>query len=120
MSGGLWAAFDAVLEPGSAFVLDALRFDERMLASRAVITGEGKLDHQSLAGKLVSEIATRARQSGVPCHAVVGRRDLDPFGARVLDLQVIREAGTPAALREAGRALAEVVSLTSAERHVAR
>jgi glycerate kinase len=77
-----------------------------MRAARAVVTGEGKLDAQSLTGKVVSEVATRARQAGVPCHAIVGTRELDTFGARILDLQTIREAGTPAALRAAGRSLA--------------
>lgn len=111
LSGGLWAALDAELAPGAAFVLDALGFDVRMRDARAVVTGEGKLDEQSLAGKLVSEIATRARQAGVPCHAVVGRRELDAFGARVLDIGTVREAGTPAQLEAAGRALAEVVAV---------
>ena len=109
LSGGLWAAFGAELVPGASFVLDAVEFDRRMRTARAVVTGEGKLDQQSLAGKLVSEIATRARQSGVPCYAVVGTRELDSFDARVLDLQVVLEAGTPARLRAAGQRLAEVV-----------
>ncbi len=109
LSGGLWAAFGAELVPGAAFVLDALDFDSRMRAARAVVTGEGKIDQQSLAGKAVSEVATRARQSGVPCYAVVGRRELDAFGARVLDLQAILEAGTVAELEAAGRRLAEFV-----------
>jgi glycerate kinase len=106
LSGGLWAALGAELVPGAAFVLDAIGFDGRMRAARAVVTGEGKLDAQSLTGKVVSEVATRARQAGVPCHAIVGTRELDTFGARILDLQTIREAGTPAALRAAGRSLA--------------
>ena len=109
LSGGLWAAFRAELVPGAAFVLDAVDFDLRMRRARAVLTGEGKLDQQSLAGKLVSEIATRARQSGVPCYAVVGRRELDTFGARVLDLQMVIESGTVGRLRAAGRTLAEVL-----------
>ena len=106
LSGGLWAALGAELVSGAAFVLDAIGFDARMRAARAVVTGEGKLDAQSLTGKVVSEVATRARQAGVPCHAIVGTRELDTFGARILDLQTIREAGTPAALRAAGRSLA--------------
>jgi glycerate 2-kinase len=109
LSGGLWSAFGAELVPGASFVLDAVEFDARMLEARAVVTGEGKLDQQSLAGKLVSEIATRTRQSGVPCYAVVGTNELDSFGARVLDLQVVLEAGTPAGLRSAGERLAELV-----------
>jgi glycerate 2-kinase len=109
LSGGLWSAFGAELVPGASFVLDAVEFDARMLAARAVVTGEGKLDQQSLAGKLVSEIATRTRQSGVPCYAVVGTNELDSFGARVLDLQVILEAGSPTTLRSAGKQLAELL-----------
>jgi glycerate 2-kinase len=109
LSGGLWAAFGAELVPGAAFVLDAIDFDRRMRSARAVVAGEGKLDQQSLAGKAVSEVATRARQSGVPCFAVCGRRELDTFGARVLDLQAALEAGTVPELERAGRELVELM-----------
>ena len=57
LAGGLWAAFGAALEPGAAFVLDALGFDARMRAARAVVTGEGRLDEQTLEGKAVGEVA---------------------------------------------------------------
>ena len=53
-------------------------------------------------GKVAGEIATRARQAGVPCHAIVGANALDRFGARILDLQTIHEAGTPRELELAG------------------
>jgi glycerate 2-kinase len=109
LSGGLWAALGAELVPGAAFVLDALGFDSRMRAARCVITGEGKLDEQSLVGKLVSEIATRARQAGVPCHVVAGTRGLDAMGARVLDLERVLEASTLDELQAAGRELAEAI-----------
>ena len=59
------AALLATLEPGAPFILDALDFDDRMRASRAVVTGEGKLDEQTLQGKLVGEIGTRTRQAGM-------------------------------------------------------
>jgi glycerate 2-kinase len=109
LSGGLWGAFGAELVPGAAFVLDEVGFDARMRSSRAVVTGEGKLDMQSLVGKVVSEVATRARQSGVPCHAIVGTRDLDAMGARILDLDRVIAATTLAELEAAGSALAEVL-----------
>ncbi len=106
LAGGLWAALGAELVPGASFVLDAIGFDARMRAARAVVTGEGRLDSQSLAGKAVSEVATRSRQAGVPCHAIVGSRGLDSFGARVLDLGIVLEAGTEHQLEQAGRELA--------------
>ena len=109
LSGGLWAELGAELVPGAAFVLDAIDFDRRMRVARAVVAGEGKLDQQSLAGKAVAEVSTRARQAGVPCYAVVGRRELDSFGQRMLDLQAVLEAGTPAELEQAGRALVRLM-----------
>jgi glycerate kinase len=109
LAGGLWSKFGAQLVPGASFVLDALAFDQRMRNARAVVTGEGKLDTQSLAGKAVSEIATRTRQAGVPCHAIVGARELDAFGLRVLDLQAVLEARTLDGIEAAGRALAELL-----------
>ena len=109
LSGGLWAEFDAELVPGAQFVLDAVDFERRMRVARAVVTGEGKLDQQSLAGKLVSQVSTRARQGGVPCHAIVGTRELDSFGVRVLDLQAVFEASTPRQISAAARRLADVL-----------
>jgi len=111
--GGIAAALaracDATLESGAAFVLEQLDADARMRAARAVIVGEGRLDLRTLAGKAPGELATRARQSGVPCFAVVGSRTLDAFGGRILDLQAVLEASTAAELELAGRQLATVV-----------
>jgi glycerate kinase len=108
LSGGLWAFRGAKLVPGAAFVLDAIGFDELMRAARFVVTGEGRLDAQTLEGKACAEVATRARQGGVACHAVVGRNDLDEFRARVLDFGLVIEARDLAELEAAGRRLAEI------------
>jgi glycerate kinase len=113
LAGGLWAAFGARLEPGSAFVLDAVDFDTRLRRARAVVVGEGRLDHSTLEGKAVFEISTRARQIGVPAHAIVGHNAMDRFDARILDLQAILEGGDEAALERAGRALAELCDPTA-------
>jgi glycerate kinase len=109
IAGALWAAVGARLQGGAPFVLDAVDADARMRAAHAVIVGEGRLDLGTLAGKAPGELATRARQSGVPCFAVVGSRTLDAFGGRILDLQTVLEAGDPAALEAAGRRLATLV-----------
>jgi glycerate 2-kinase len=108
LSGGLWAFRGARLVPGAAYLLDAIGFDELMRAARFVVTGEGRLDAQTLEGKACAEVATRARQGGVACHAVVGQNDLDSFRARVLDFGLVLEAGDEAELEAAGRRLAEL------------
>lgn len=114
LAGGLWAQFGAELAGGAAFVLAAVDYDARMRAARAVVTGEGRLDRQSLAGKVVSEVATRARQAGVPCHAVVGSNALELFDLRILDLQLVLEASTLAELEAAGAELGAVLRDESA------
>jgi glycerate kinase len=96
----------ARLVAGVPFVLEALEFDARMRAAHALIVGEGRLDRATLRGRVTGEIATRARQSGVPCHAVVGANAIDRFDARILDLQAIIRAGTITELEDAGEALA--------------
>jgi glycerate kinase len=110
LSGGLWAVHGAVLEAGASWILDALDFDARMRAARAVVTGEGRLDEQTLEGKLVGEIGTRARQAGVPLHAIVGTDRLDGFGKRIIDLQLVQEATDLAAMEAAGERLGRALA----------
>ncbi len=105
LSGALWSEHGARLQHGPTFVLGALGFDERMRAAAFVVTGEGRIDEQTLQGKLVGEVATRCRQAGVPCHGVVGRIDLDPFSERILDFASLTEATTLEELEQAGRRL---------------
>jgi glycerate 2-kinase len=107
LSGGLWARFGARLAPGAAYVLDEIGFDDIMRASAFVVTGEGRLDDQTLQGKIVGEVATRCRQAGVACHAVVGRNELDPFAQRIIDLDSVEEATDPGEMRAAGRRLVD-------------
>jgi glycerate kinase len=111
LAGGLWAFAGAQLRPGAVLVLDTLDFDARMRESFAVVTGEGKLDDQTLAGKALFEVATRCRQSGVPCCAVVGADELDAFGKRLLDVEVAQAA-------RSGTASAD--DIERAARHLAR
>jgi glycerate kinase len=106
LAAALWARYDARLVPGAPFVLDELGFDARMRAARAVVVGDRRLERATLAGRVSAEIAVRARQSGVPCHAVAAVNALEPFDARILDLQAIVEATTIDELEAAGERLA--------------
>jgi glycerate kinase len=85
---------------------DSLDFDARMRRARAVVVAAGHLDHAALRGSVAFEIATRARQAGVPSYAVTARDTLDRFEARILDLQLVVEARSSRALVTAGRRLA--------------
>jgi glycerate kinase len=114
LAGGLWAVLEARLVGGARFVLDSLDFDRRLRAARAVVTGEGRLDEGTLEGKAAGEVATRARQAGVPAFAVAGSNALDLFDQRILDLGKIIEAGTAHELEAAGRTLAATIGMPGA------
>jgi len=72
VGGGLVAMLGAKLVPGAELVLDTVEFDRRVRGADLVITGEGRLDSQSLQGKAALAVARRSAQAGVPCYALVG------------------------------------------------
>jgi glycerate kinase len=94
LSGGLWAGLGAALEPGAPYVLDAVRFDDRLSGARAVIAGEGRIDEQSVMGKIVGEIGDRALRADVPLYAIVGRNSVPAEAAAQIALRAVREATT--------------------------
>jgi glycerate kinase len=72
LGAGVIAFAGAKLMPGIDIVLDTVKFDEIVKETDLVITGEGKIDGQSLRGKVVAGIAKRAKLHDVPVIAVVG------------------------------------------------
>jgi glycerate kinase len=72
MGGGMVSFFGSRLQMGIETVLDAVNFDGIVQDADMVFTGEGKLDTQSLRGKVVIGTARRAKKYGVPVIAVVG------------------------------------------------
>ena len=67
-------ALGGQLRSGSDLCLDLAGFDEAVDEVDLVITGEGRLDVQTLLGKAPLKVATRAKAAGVPTIAVVGSR----------------------------------------------
>jgi hypothetical protein len=88
--------------------LDTIDFDARMRRARALVIAAERLEEQTLAGSPIFELATRARQGGVPAYAVTAENALAPFDARILDLQLVIEARSTRALANAGRRLASL------------
>jgi glycerate kinase len=72
LGAGLVAFASAQLKPGIEIILDAVKFSALIADADLIITGEGKIDGQSLRGKVPIGIADRARDSGVPVIAIVG------------------------------------------------
>ena len=61
MAGALWAVAGGELKPGADAVLDILGFEDRLAGATLVVTGEGRIDAQTLQGKLPAVVARRAR-----------------------------------------------------------
>ncbi len=72
MGGGMVAFFQSSLEMGIEVVLDTVHFDRELDDTDIVFTGEGKIDFQSLRGKVVIGIARRTKKKDVPLVAIVG------------------------------------------------
>ena len=75
-AGGLGYAFlmflDGVLQPGIDIVLDEIRLEEAIAQADLVITGEGRLDAQTLMGKTPAGVAGLAKKYGKPVIAAAG------------------------------------------------
>ena len=72
MGGGAVAFFHGKMQMGIEVVLDTVDFDRIVKGARLVITGEGRLDGQSLQGKVIDGVAKRASRANVPVVAIVG------------------------------------------------
>lgn len=72
LGAGLIAFCDAQIESGADLVLDILHFDTYLRQVDLVITGEGKLDEQTIHGKAPFSVARRSKKYGIPVIAVAG------------------------------------------------
>ena len=72
LGAGMVAFLGAQLRPGIEAVLDLVRFDTRLDGCDLVLTGEGRLDTQSVRGKVISGVAKHAKEKSVPVVAIVG------------------------------------------------
>lgn len=81
-AGGLGAALlsldNAHVESGIDLVFDAQHFEDRLRLADLVLTGEGRIDSQTLLGKAPYRVALRAAEANVPCIALYGQLTLSP------------------------------------------
>ena len=72
MGFGMVAFFDSELQMGIETILDTVKFDDMLKDTDFVLTGEGKIDTQSIRGKVVIGIANRTKAANIPLLAIVG------------------------------------------------
>ena len=72
-AGSLAALLGAKIQPGAAMVAETLRLKEAMKSASLTITGEGKIDAQTIDGKAPMAVLHAAAENGVPVIAIAGR-----------------------------------------------
>lgn len=72
MGGGMASYFNSKLKMGIETVLETVKFDSLLKDTDYVFTGEGKIDGQSLRGKVVIGVSREAKKRRVPVIAIVG------------------------------------------------
>ena len=72
MGFGAASFWNAKLQMGIETVLDTVHFDDLLPGTDLVFSGEGRMDAQSLRGKVVIGVAKRTKKAGIPLDAVVG------------------------------------------------
>ncbi len=72
LGAGLVAFLDARLVSGAKLVLDAVGFERRLDNVALIVTGEGRIDGQSVYGKLTYAVTVAARRHGIPVVAIAG------------------------------------------------
>jgi glycerate kinase len=86
MGAGVIAFLGGSLKAGIETVLDTVGFDENLNGADLVITGEGRVDSQSVKGKVVSGVARRAKAKGVPVVVLAGA--IEPGAEALYELGV--------------------------------
>jgi glycerate 2-kinase len=108
---GLAAALGAWFVPGSERVADLVGFTEALQVADLVITGEGRLDRTTAAGKVVDHVARAACRQGIPTSAVVGHN----AGAEV-PLEDIEESAPDGVVVDAAAEVAAAAERLAARR----
>ncbi|WHH59050.1 glycerate kinase [Petroclostridium sp. X23] len=72
LGSGLMVFCNAQLKSGIETILDVVNIDRHLPTTDLVITGEGKIDGQSIYGKVPVGVGQRAKKYGVPVLAIVG------------------------------------------------
>lgn len=72
LGAGLMAFLGAEMQLGVEVIMDAIHFDYKLNNVDLVLTGEGRIDGQTVFGKVVAGVAGRAKAKDVPVIAIAG------------------------------------------------
>ena len=95
IAAGLMAFFRVQLKSGVQMVLDASGIKNKIAGADLLVTGEGKIDKQTLSGKVVSELAQLGSHHNIPVAAFCGTSELDNSLISKLGVQYLETLVSP-------------------------
>ena len=84
MGGGMLAFLNAELRSGADLLLDLSHFESQIEGADLIITGEGRMDRQSLMGKITGKILEAGKRKEIPVIA---------FAGSIADIEIMESAG---------------------------
>ena len=84
MGGGMLAFLNAELRSGADLLLDLSHFESQIEGADLIITGEGRMDRQSLMGKITGKILEAGKRKDIPVIA---------FAGSIADIEILESAG---------------------------
>ena len=123
LGGGFKALLGAHMERGVDMVLEAIRFADIIKRCDLVVTGEGRLDSQTMMGKTPSGVLQMAKSQGIPCVAIGGAiekcKELEQSGFAVMlsvtpeDMPLAQAMRREVAMANVERAAEQIARLLS-------
>jgi glycerate kinase len=105
---------NAALKEGVSIVMEQTHFEQHLTNADLILTGEGKIDHQTLQGKLIAGIVQAGRRHGVPTVAICGAllaspQDLQQLGLAYATSIISRPMTLDEALQTAHQGVVDAV-----------
>lgn len=113
---GLKVFLEAEIKSGIGVVLEAVKFQEKMKGVDLIITGEGRIDKQSLYGKVIRRVGELAKEKGIPVIALGGQVKREAYQLHQYGIVAIFPIiNGPLLLREAMKQAPQFLARTAEE-----
>ena len=123
VTAGMMAMLNASIKPGIEALLEMAHFDDIISDANLVITGEGRIDNQTLHGKAPAGVLKAAQRKGIPvvalCGCIAPGTDVSKMGFKQVipvtppEMPLEQAMNTDVTLRNVAAAIATIVATPS-------
>ena len=123
VTAGMMAMLNVTIKPGIEALLEMAHFDDIISDANLVITGEGRIDSQTLHGKAPAGVLKAAQRKGIPvvalCGCIAPCTDVSKMGFKQVipvtppEMPLEQAMNTDVTLRNVAAAIATIVATPS-------